>query len=33
MIGTGVPAGAAGACGGRITRQSDEASGRIIDES
>ena len=33
MIGTVPPAGSAGACGGRMTRQSDEASGRIIELS
>jgi hypothetical protein len=33
MIGTIVPTVAAGAWGGRITRQSDEARGRIIEES
>ena len=33
MIGTSLPAGSAGACGGRTTRQSAAASGRIIELS
>ena len=33
MICTSLPAGSAGACGGRTTRQSEEASGRIIEKS
>jgi hypothetical protein len=33
MIGTSLPAGNAGACGGRMTRQSDAAKGRIIELS